>query len=57
MKSLMYDDWYRIEIPAAAMGADSSCTRAPEVSIRTNGLVELSLGSGVERTSGDPART
>lgn len=32
MKSLMYEDWYRMEIPAAARGADSSCTRAPEVS-------------------------
>lgn len=24
MKSLMYEDWYRIEIPAAASGAESS---------------------------------
>ena len=32
MKSLMYEDWYKIEIPAAARGAESSWTRAPEVS-------------------------
>lgn len=33
MKSLMYEDWYKIEIPAAAKGADSSWMRAPELSV------------------------
>ena len=32
MKSLIYEDWYKIEIPAAASGADNSCTLAPELS-------------------------
>jgi hypothetical protein len=32
IKSLMYEDWYSIDMPAAAKGADSSCTRAPELS-------------------------
>lgn len=33
MKSLMYEDWYKIEIPASARGAESSLTRAPEFPI------------------------
>ena len=32
MKSDMYEDWYRMDIPAAAKGAESSCTLAPELS-------------------------
>ena len=46
MKSLMYEDWYRIEIPAAARGAESSCTLAPELSVKGCGQYTI-LGSRV----------
>lgn len=36
MKSLMYEDWYKMEMPAAASGADKSCTLAPELSVHVD---------------------
>lgn len=32
MKSDMYEDWYRMEMPASAKGADNSLTLAPALS-------------------------
>ena len=32
MKSEVYEDWYRMEMPASANGAESSRTRAPALS-------------------------